>query len=343
MKKTISSLVLVCIMIFTSVGVFAETKPISAAADIYNDIGGHWAREAINNVADKSIFTDADGNFLPNKAITRSEFAAMLHKALGIRIMYFKATDIADYFDDVKNDAAYSSALYDLVTANIIDYRGKFRPDETLPRQELVHYVINSLEYMTGGNYALIRIMPVPFADAADIKPAYSNDFVKAQILKIIYGHPDKKFNPEKSASRAEAAAIVYRLVNVLESLKAKEEVKVLPSAEVFAGSLNLELVIANNTKNAVTISHTSGQKYDFTLLDADKKEIYRWSAGRMFTEALAETVIQPGESVTFTEKLEGEAYNNIKDRAVYAKAYITGTSNEFTIDAGGYETQIIK
>lgn len=343
MKKTIMALVIACIMIFSSAGVFAEPVLISAPADVYGDIGGHWAREAINKVADKGIFSDANGNFQPNKAISRSEFAAMLHKALGIQIMYFKATDIADYYSDVKNDASYASALYDLVTANIIDYKGKFRPDEALPRQELVHYAINSLEYMTGGEYAMVMMMPAPFADASDINPAYSNDFVKAQILKLVLGRPDRKFYPEKSATRAEAAAIVYRLVNTLENLKVKEEVKVLPSAAVFENSLNLELVVANNTKKAVTINHSSGQKYDFAVLDENRKEIYRWSASRSFIQSLSETVIQPGESVSFNEKLQGEDYNTIKDKAVYVRAYITGASQDFTIETGGYETQIVK
>lgn len=61
------------------------------------------------------------------------------HKALGISIQYFAATDIKQYFSDVNNGDVYSTALYDLATTGIIDYRGTFRPNAALPRDEMVH------------------------------------------------------------------------------------------------------------------------------------------------------------------------------------------------------------
>ncbi|NJD04795.1 MAG: S-layer protein [Ruminiclostridium sp.] len=339
MKKALFILILALMMVSASMPVFAEaTGDKEITKDKYDDISSHWARDAINKVADDSIFTGNGGKFEPNKPITRSEFALMLHKALGIQIMYFKATDISDYYDDVKNEDPVASPLNDLVVANIIDYKGSFKPEEALPRDDMVHFIINSLEYMTGGNYAMIEIYPEPFADDSDINPAYRNDFVKAQVLKLVYGTGNGLFLPKSGATRAEAATVIYRLQNLLQSLKVDEEVQVIPSVGMGTDSINLKMIIANNTKNKVTINHSSGQKYDFEILDAERNVLYRWSADKLFIAELGSTVLEPGESIEFSDTIQQE---DLMDKAVYMKAYIIGESQDFTINTEGYEIPI--
>lgn len=339
MRKTIFIFILAAVMTITGMPVFAQGNAGSeAAGDKYGDISGHWAREAINGVADESIFTGTDGKFLPGRPITRSEFALMLHKALGIKIMYFKAPDITEIYDDVKNEDTVASPLYDLVSANIIDYKVSFKPEETLSREDMVHFITNALEYMTNGNYAMIMIYPEPFADDADINPAYKEDFVKAQVLKLVNGTGNRMFLPKNSATRAEAASLVYRLQGLLESLTVNEEVQVYPAIEIGSDSVKLKMRIANNTKNTVTINHSSGQRYDFELLDADRNALYRWSADKSFITVLGSTVMEPGESVEFSDVIQGEDFI---DKAAYMKAYVVGESKDFEINPDGYEIRI--
>jgi len=311
----------------------AENKEIT-------DIGKHWAKEAIEKTVDKEHFVDEKGKFHPDKAITRSEFVMMLHKALGINIMYFKAPDITEIYGDVKNEDAYASALMDLVTARIIDIKGYFRPNETIRRDELVHYIINSLDYMTGGQYAMIMIMPPPFADDDEINPEYKQDIIKAQLLKLINGKGKNFFCPKDNATRAEAAALIYRLKEILKEFN--ETVQVNPSVETSEEGMKLKLMIVNNSDKNVTINHSSGQKFDFVLLDSDRKEIYRWSGDKGFITALTETVIEAGKSIEFSVDVEKEEFEKLKGKAAYMKAYITGVSEDFEIDPDGYEAEII-
>ncbi|MCX8129194.1 MAG: S-layer homology domain-containing protein [Clostridia bacterium] len=340
MKKIIIAFILILAVISSSTLAFAKEAGDSKATDKkFTDIDKHWAEEAINQVADKSIFADKSGKFTPGKAITRSEFVMMLHKALGIQIMYFKAPDVKDYFEDVKNEDIYASALIDLVTANIIDYKGKFRPNDTLPRDEMVHYIINALEYKTGGNYSLIKMMPEPFADADKINPAYKNDFIKAQLLKLVLGKGKNMFHPEHKTTRSEAVMVTYRLLNVLKSLS--EEVQVVPVAEKGEDSLKLKLMIVNNSETPVTIKHSSGQKFDFALLDSNKEVLYRWSSDKLFIMALTETVIEPGKSIEFSWDVEESILDSVKGKAAYMKGFITGESDDFRINPDGYEAQI--
>lgn len=57
-----------------------------------------------------------------------------------------------------------------------------------------------------------------------------------------------------------------------------------------------------------------------------------------MFTMALTYSKIEAGESVVYTETLSGDQYKAIKDKIAYMKAYVIGTSDEFTLDTQGYE-----
>ncbi len=340
MKKIIAAFILALTMIFSVVPSFAGTVTKSEAAKAkFGDITGHWALEAINQLASDSIFTGNDGKFEPNKLITRSEFVTMLHKSLHIKMAYFKETDINEYFKDVKNEDSFASALYDLVTANIIDDRDEFKPNEILSREDMVHYIIRSLEYKTGGNYAMIKIFPAPFADELDINPDYSNDFMKAKILKLVNGVGNNMFKPKNGATRAESAVVIHRLAKLLVSLNSNEQVQVLPSAELVGDSIHFKLIIANNTEKKVTINHTSGQRFDFSLLDADKNILYTWSMDKMFMMMLTNTELEPGDAVEFSDVMHKEEY---MDKAVWLKAYITGESEDFTVNPDGYELNLI-
>ena len=93
--------------------------------------------------------------------------------------------------------------------------------------------------------------------------------------------------------------------------------------------SLEMKLVISNNTASPIRINHTSGQKYDFVLFDAENNEVYIWSADRMFIDALTKTVIEPAQTIVFSETLDGDAYAAIKDDIRLLKAVITGTSDD--------------
>lgn len=39
-------------------------------------------------------------------------------------------------------------------------------------------------------------------------------------------------------------------------------------------------------------------------IVDRDGKEVLRWSEGRMFAEVIGSTLINPGESVRYTESI---------------------------------------
>lgn len=339
MKKIILITLLITSMLLIAAPMTALAQTDTGSA--YSDISGKWFTDAAAQYGYTEIFSDGSGKFNPNKKITRIEFARLLHKALGIRINYFAAPDVKDDFDDMKNTDTGAGALIDLAAVGIIDRGGNFYPLNPLDRDVMIHWIIKALDYETGGDYAIIKIMPAPFNDDAKITPAYKNDVIKSVILKLVFGRGNNMLFPKDGATRAEAVTIVSRLVTLLDSLK--EGIDVVASAGVVkGGSLAMSLTIHNGTDKTVTINHTSGQKYDFKLFDAKGDNLYTWSADKMFIAALGTTELKPGESVVYADTLDSAAYDAVSS-AVSMKAFIIGTSNDFTIDEAGYMTSIIK
>ncbi len=340
MKKLLLILTLILALVSSNLTVFAQGDTVSViSAPEFTDVSGHWAEESINRVVDKDLFGGNEGKFLPDAAITRSEFVLMLHKALKININYFKATDIAEFYSDVKNEEVYASALYDLVTANIIDYKDQFKPNSTLTREEMVHFIMNADKYKMGDSYKQIKLAVKPFADDSKIDPLYSGDIRRAEYFGITIRPASDKFFPKDLATRAQAATVIDRLLRLLE--KETLQVQVTPAAERKDGLIKMKLTITNNLKTPIVIQHTSGQRFDFALLDANGEILYTWSADKSFIMALTETVIEPGKTVEFSDEVQNDLYDGILEKAVNLKAYIIGTTNDFTINADGYETGI--
>lgn len=334
MKKRMLCAAMVTLMLLSAVFTASAAPLLVSTANPYSDLAGHWVGNDVSNLLQKKAIPFQQGKFLPGKAITRSEFALMLHRALDIQIAYFAAPDIKDYFDDVAADAPYASAVIDLVTAGILEGKGSFRPDDKLTREEMIHLVMQAYRYKMGDRYAPIKIGASSFPDADRISPAYSGDVSRAQHEGLIFGDRNNRFLPEKAATRAEAVAVISRLVALLEKQSAQVVVK--PEALLSDNAIEMRIVIRNDSDNAVTIEHSSGQKFDFALLDVNRNVVYRWSADKLFMAMLTTTEIKAGETLVLSDILSGDAYTAIKDKIVWMQAFVTGTAP--FLNADGYE-----
>jgi hypothetical protein len=314
MKKGILLLILAVVLTFSlAAPAFAALTTTSAPPS------KPWYTDAAEDYGYQEVFGDA---FEPGRPVTRLEFARLLQKAFDIP----QKSTSSNHSDDILQ------ALYD---AGILSDITAFNPDGILDRATMVHWVIKTLDYLTGGQYAIILIMPAPFDDDALIPDAYREHVTKAVILKLIYGRGNNIFAPLEGATCAEAVVIVSRLAALAETL--------IPDVTVRAGvsrqddSLVMTLSLKNNKKETVVIHHPSMQRYDFKLFDIDGNLLYTWSLGRMFGLVLGTTEIAPGETLTYTEVLEGNAYNEIQDKVAYMAAFISGTSEDFVILEDGY------
>lgn len=349
--KRVLLVLIAMVFVFTSLPVMAEgpglTEPKSVEKIEFSDISSHWAKDVISKMSGKGLIKGVgNGKFLPDEKMKRADFIAALHKSLGIVMNYFKAPDINEFFEDVKNEAWYSNVLYDLATLNIIDDRGKFRPEDKITREEMVHYIINGYNYKLGTEVKELEEL-TNFDDDQKIDKKYKKAVKEAFKLGFIRGKGKNIFDPKGITTRAEALVVLDKLISGLESIKeptegdVKEQAIIVPGYEKSEKVFKMSLKITNNTGKSVTINHTSGQKFDFKLLDENKEILYTWSMDKMFMLMMTDTVIEPGESVEFSDELDMEAFGETVNKSKYLKGFIVGSSEDMTIDNEGYEVEI--
>ena len=69
--------------------------------------------------------------------------------------------------------------------------------------------------------------------------------------------------------------------------------------------ALRFALKLTNDSKKHVELAFPNGQQYDFAVLDSVGHEVYRWGAGRMFTQSVQNKLIDGEETFRIDERAE--------------------------------------
>jgi hypothetical protein len=68
---------------------------------------------------------------------------------------------------------------------------------------------------------------------------------------------------------------------------------------------LHFALAVTNATKKNLELAFPSGQEYEFRVVDAAGKEVYRWGSGRMFTQSVQNRVLDGGATLRIAERAD--------------------------------------
>ncbi|MDQ2666790.1 MAG: BsuPI-related putative proteinase inhibitor [Gemmatimonadota bacterium] len=69
--------------------------------------------------------------------------------------------------------------------------------------------------------------------------------------------------------------------------------------------ALHFALKLTNDGKKHVELAFPNGQQYEFAVLDSAGREVYRWGAGRMFTQSVQNKLIEGEDTVKIDERAE--------------------------------------
>lgn len=184
-------------------------EPSGNSASDFTDIIGHWAQNDIEIMAAKGIVTGVTPTtFEPERAVTRAEFATLVVKTLNV------VSDIPPEFSDVGPDDWFYPYVNAAANAGlIVGSDGYFRPDDLITREEMA--VIVAKAYMYAGKEAASGGID-KFTDKETIAQwAYSSvDTVTSAGL--IAGITPNTFGASASATRAQAVAILHRLLDII-------------------------------------------------------------------------------------------------------------------------------
>ncbi len=169
-----------------------------------------WAGKQIQVVAAKGAIEGiGQGKFAPKSNVTRAEFAKMLVRALNL-----ENNSAVQSFTDVSSSAWYAPYVAVAAEKGIITGRSttKFDPNATITRAEMATMISRALKSInpeaTTDATAISK-----FSDAAKISASLKDGVAFAASNNLVIGNGGK-FNPNDTATRAEAAVIIYRTIN---------------------------------------------------------------------------------------------------------------------------------
>lgn len=177
----------------------------------FNDLKSHsWAKHQIEVLASKGIINGtSDTTFSPQNYITRADFMVLLVKALDLNAV------VDSNFDDVPSDAYYYNQIGIAKKLGITTGVGDnmYNPKAQITRQDMMVLITRAL--MVSGKISSEGTADVvaSFTDKGDIAP-YAVTGVATLVKEGIVLGSNNMINPKGNASRAELAAIVYKIYN---------------------------------------------------------------------------------------------------------------------------------
>ncbi|HHW36250.1 MAG TPA: leucine-rich repeat protein [Bacillales bacterium] len=191
-----------------TLAIYRETPKRSEPVIEFTDIASHWAENNIKRAAAKGIVSGyPDGTFKPNHPVTRAEFTVMLTGALQLEEEGATLT----FTDQDQIGIWAKQTVAKAVKAGIVGGYGDggFRPNAQITRVEMAVMIARAHKLELESNTV------TGFADDEAI-PKWAKGSVEAiRELGITSGREGNKFVPDDKATRAEAATILFRMLDI--------------------------------------------------------------------------------------------------------------------------------
>lgn len=221
MKKLVVSVLSAVVMLNT----------IAFAA--FDDIKNHWAAEYINSLSEKGIINGVSKNiFAPNGTVTRAEYLKIMMNVTGIaavtarkgECLDAKTTDwYAPYLQGALDKGLIPKEMIASYEIEIIDngsqsravYKGEYNGELPITRQEMAVLTQHMYQYQQNAKtmQSVFEPKELTFGDTASISDWAKPSVEIAVAQGFIFGMDNGNFEPNSTATRAQAAAIAFRVL----------------------------------------------------------------------------------------------------------------------------------
>lgn len=184
----------------------------------YSDVtASHWAASAIEVLSARGIVNGmSEDRFAPNETLTRAQFSKMLAGALGLAPQYPEQPS----FSDVQPQGWSYGWIETAAAAGIVEgTQGTFNPDVALTREQMMTMLVRAVEVQEAGSTQTGDASHLQqFVDIETVSSWALPYVTKAVQLELVQGS-GKQIKPLDISTRAEAAAVIYRLLDKLNLL----------------------------------------------------------------------------------------------------------------------------
>ena len=298
-QRILSALLALCI-VFSLVPTALAEK-----ADDFTDVSrSDWYYQFVDYVTSKGYFNGvADKTFAPADNMTRAMFVTVLFRFHGA-----KGDSSQSAFVDVAPGEWYTAAINWAAANRIVDGvgNGKFAPNDPITRAQMCTMIERYLDlYRKAWKVTLPETGSVSVMVDESAIPAYALAAVKqCQRHGLVNGFEDGTFRPNDLSTRAQVAAVIYRMSHLVQNAKPDNTPSVNPPVNppVTAYTYALYFDANGGTLNGASpvSMTTTSTTYSFPVTATATRDGYTflgWSTDRSATTA----TYPAGSTVTLT------------------------------------------
>ena len=188
-----------------------EIKQEAVKIELFTDIDSVlWAKDAILSLADKKVINGKEaGKFYPNDNVLREEFTKMI-------VLAFNIGEVAveNNFNDVDDGMWYADFIKKAYGAGIVKGYDEdtFGIGEKITREDMALMIYRGAE-ICGYSFET-DFERSEFADDANIADYAKESIYILENAGIINGTGENNFSPKQNATRAQAAKMIYGIIN---------------------------------------------------------------------------------------------------------------------------------
>ncbi|MBQ7792291.1 MAG: S-layer homology domain-containing protein [Clostridia bacterium] len=278
MKKICSYIVCICML-------FGMISTAFAYTDVTEDYD--WANDAITALSENGTINGyPDGTYLPENNVTRAELTKMVCLLFG----YGKAVAYADvsetdwYYNFVSQSGGYFKES------------DHFSPNRPATREEVAYAVYSAMQLTQ-----LPTDKKISFSDQEEVDSFYLAEVKFLNEQGVITGYPDESFRPKNPVTRAEAAVILYRglqMKNTVPTPTAEPEEESVKALNYFFLVSKISTVLDENDEIVTKVVGYNEGKQEELLLNENVRIQY--------SNLASGTNLKPGDLIVFTRDFFG-------------------------------------
>lgn len=210
---------------------YSDNPLPSDQSPVFSDLlKDRWSYEAVKFLVAKQVVSGySDGSFAPENNVTRAEFIKMISKAFKLepdapaeeasaeKTDDANGEETAAVFNDVGKDDWYYNSVISAYDKGIVtgDANGSFNPNTEITRQEMAAIIYRA---MVAAEINADTVRSVNLTDKESIDDWAYMPVTQLVNMGIVNGYEDGAFKPFNSATREEAAKLIYEVMNIAKN-----------------------------------------------------------------------------------------------------------------------------
>ncbi|MFM9279118.1 OmpL47-type beta-barrel domain-containing protein [Paenibacillus jiagnxiensis] len=190
-------------------GGMLDSETGSGNENTFVDIDKTFSRDKIKYLAAKGVVEGTtETTYEPNREVTRAEFTAMMVRALDLP----EASETELTFKDIDSRGWYVSELRTAIAYVVARgfSQNVFAPDAVINREQASKMIGNALRELPRRKISNV------YKDENGISTWAKEEVMGLTQESLVQGYPDGTFRPKNNVTRAEAAEMIYNMLQKL-------------------------------------------------------------------------------------------------------------------------------